>query len=401
MSEAHSHIGASSAYRWLNCPGSVRLYAQLTTRRATDYAATGTVAHEVCERCLRDDLEPLHFLGKKIKAGEMEIEVTEDMVSAVTVYVGQIRLDLQLHGGELSVEQSFSLDWLHPGMFGRNDACITPAHLLGTLRIYDYKNGRKPVNAKDNPQLMYYALGALGKDNKWAADSVLCTIIQPNAVGKEEVIDRWELSVDDLYSWAHDVLLPGAEATEAPDAPCVMGDWCCFCEAASFCPAREKAALALLDECTPDQPVASLPDVRTLPPERVGVLSTFFQSEQFQAWVKALAATELDLLARGVEVPGRKLVETIVRGNRKWADEAAVIQALKGIAGDDIFVNSVKSPAQMEKLLSSLNIGKKEREALITPLVTRDASTKTIVVSESDPRSSVTDKAKKSVELFD
>ena len=397
MSE-HSNIGASSAHRWMNCPGSVRLYDRLTTHRTTEYAATGTAAHEVCERCLREGLEPLSFLGQRIKVGEFEVEVTDAMVFAVNVYVGQIRLDHHRHGGTLLVERSFSLDWLHPGMFGRNDAAIVPDEVFGTLRIYDYKNGRKPVRAENNPQCMYYALGALGKDNPWMAEKVELNIIQPNAFGKE-AIERWTVSADGLYAWANDFLLPAAKRTQEPDAPCVPGEWCTFCEAAHLCHAREEAAIALLDGPTETHPVATLPSINSLTPERIGLLSAFFQSEEFSSWVKSLAAAELSMLASGVDVPGRKLVETVVRGNRRWVSEEAVTQEFSDLGGE-ILTTKVKSPAQIEKLLSARGIKKADREARLENLVTRDESTKTIVVSEGDCRAAIADK-KNAIELFD
>jgi len=398
MSEKHSLIGASSAERWMNCPGSVRLYAQLIERRTTEYAATGTAAHEVCERCLKTGAEPLDFLGEKIAVGDTTVEVTEAMVQAVATYVGKIRLDKHRFGGELVVEQSFDLGWLYPGMFGRNDASLIPGGVLGTLRVYDYKNGRKHVVAAGNPQLMYYGLGALGKDNPHLADKVLLHIIQPNAFGKEP-IDVWETTADELIAWGHDVLVPAAKATEAPEAPCRQGDWCCFCEAAHLCPARQDSALALLDECTVEHPVATLPAVDALTPERIGLLSAFFQSEEFTAWVKALAAAEQAALANGVNIPGRKLVETTVQGNRRWADEAAVTAALADL-GDALLVTKLKSPAQVEAVLKARGFKPAERKEKLDPLVTRDLSTKVIVVNDTDPRAALADKRQNAIDML-
>lgn len=397
MSEAHSDIGASSAHRWMNCPGSVRLYTRLAERRATEYAATGTVAHSLCEECLTQGREPSDFLGQVREADGFRVPVTEAMVSAVAVYVGRIRLDKHRFGGELVVEQKFDLSWLHPGMYGRNDASLLPGGLCGTLRVYDYKNGRTHVSAKDNPQLMYYGLGALGPDNGRMVERVVMHIIQPNAFGKDAV-EEWEIPSWTLCEWAHDVLLPAALATEDPEAPCKPGDWCAFCEAAHLCRAREEAAISLLDAATEEHPVAVLPDPGCLTPERIGVLSAFFQSEAFAAWLKALVAEEQTLLARGVPIPGRKLVETVVRGNRKWADEAAVTRELADL-GEALLVTQVKSPAQIEALLKSRGFSAEERKARIEPLVTRSTSTKVIVVNEGDPRAALDNKS--AVQLFD
>lgn len=184
--DTHSHIGASSAYRWMACPGSVRLCAAVP-KRTTAYASEGSAAHALCERCLRDGSDPAEHFGEVIAADGSEFTVDEKMVAAVTVYVDKVRGDLKKFGGRLNIEKSFDLSWLYPGMFGRNDSSIEPDGVFGTLRVYDYKNGKKPVFAEANSQCMYYALGALGEKNPYCVDRVEVTIIQQNAV---EIIDR-------------------------------------------------------------------------------------------------------------------------------------------------------------------------------------------------------------------
>lgn len=396
----HSYIGASSAARWLACPGSVRLYQQLASRKATIYAATGTVAHEICERCLREGVEPSSFLGQTFEQDGFTVPVTDDMVTAVTMYVGQIRLDHKRFGGTLLVEQPFDLSWVYPGMFGRNDASIVPDDIFSTLRVYDYKNGRSNVDAKENPQVMYYAAGALGEHNLACVETVEINIIQPNAADGGEWLDQWALPATELYEWTYDVLRPGAAAASSPDAPLKEGDQCTFCEAAAFCPLKQSKALALFGK-EPDAPLAviDLPEASILTPERIGLLSAFFNSPEFDQWRKSLAAEEQAMLARGEKVPGRKLVETVVRGNRKWASEEEVIAALKEY-GDELFKQELKTPAQIEKLLTANGLSKKEREEVIAPLVTRETTTKVIVVPENDERPSIEERKEKVIDLF-
>lgn len=397
----HSHIGASSASRWLACPGSVRLYKELTQRKATIYAATGTVAHELCERCLLDGKEPLDYLGMEFEQDGFIVKVDDAMVTAVTMYVGQIRLDRDRFGGTLKVEQSFDLSWVYPGMFGRNDACLIPDDLFGTLRVYDYKNGRVNVEAKDNPQLMYYALGALGQHNLNCVEAIEINIIQPNSMDGGSWLDTWTISVDKLYDWAINVLRPGAAKTDAPDAPFCEGEHCGFCEAAAFCPLKQSKVLAMFDapvETAPSE--IELPAVNALAPERVGLLSAFFNGPEFDRWRKSLAAEEQAMLARGVHIPGRKLVEKTVKGNRRWVSEDAVITALKEELGEEMFSSSLKSPAQIEKLLTTRGMKPAERSSVIAPLVTQDETIKVTVVSESDSRADISAKREKVIEMF-
>lgn len=402
MNSGHSIIGASSAARWLACPGSVRLYAQLTERKATIYAATGTVAHELCERCLLDGTEPLDYLGKEFEQDGFTVKVDDAMVSAVTMYVGQIRLDESRFGGTLKVEQSFDLSWVYPGMFGRNDACLVPAELFGTLRVYDYKNGRVNVEAKGNPQLMYYALGALGQHNLNMVESIEINIIQPNSMDGGNWLDTWTVSADDLYKWAAEVLLPGAARTAEPDAPFCEGEHCAFCEAAAFCPVKQRKVLDMFGapaEAAPAEIV--LPPVESISPERVGLLSAFFNGPEFDRWRKSLAAEEQAMLSRGVRIPGRKLIEKTVRGNRRWVSEDAVISALKDELGEELFSSALKSPAQVEKLLSLRGLKPAERTALVAPLVTQDETIKVTVVSESDGGADISAKREKALEMFE
>lgn len=385
----HSHIGASSAYRWMNCPGSVRLYGQVTRRAPSEYARVGTAAHEICERCLLRNCDAAEFIGTEVEVEGVPVPVDEGMAASVQVYLDKIRADQDMLGGTLLVEQSFDLSWVRPGMFGRNDACLVPDDLFGTLRVYDYKNGRKHVSAEGNTQCMYYALGALGEDNPRMVEVVACTIIQPNAYGKDP-IDSWEVPVEDLYRWAGEELGPAVDRTKDPDAPCVEGDWCCFCEAAGVCPAKLGAALALLDEPKSAGVLAELPAVDALTPAQIGMASAFFTSDAFNAWVKSLAATELDLLQRGVEVPGRKLVETTSYGNRKWADPAAVTShPTLSAFGEELIDSRLKSPAQVERLMTQARIPREERAAIMDSLVTREETTKISVVSSDDSRAAI------------
>ena len=384
--EVHSLIGASSAERWMRCAGSVRLYKQLPERRTTEYAATGTVAHALCEECLKEDRDPVVYFGQVREQDGFRVEVTEDMVQSVALYVGYVRDELEKFGGTLMVEQPFDLSWVHPGCFGRNDACIIPDKALDVLRVYDYKNGKSPVSAEGNPQLRFYACGALGKDNLWSVERVEMNIIQPHGIGKS-CFEKAEILVKDLYQWAMDVLRPAAIATEDPNAPFTMGPQCRFCEASAFCPAKREAALALLDPATPEAPVATLPPVSALTPEQLGVLSAFFTSDEFTSWVKALAAEEQAALARGVIIPGRKLIDATSLSNRKWSSEEDVIRAFSEY-GEDIFSQKLLSPAQLTNFLVKQGLSRAEAKKRVDALTVRDEIHVAKVVNEDDPRQS-------------
>ena len=135
------------------------------------------------------------------------------------------------------------------------------------------------------------------------------------------------------------MLLPAAKRTEDPDAPCVAGDWCCFCPAMAVCPLKQHLALSKIDE--PDPGCFTLPVVKALKPVDVGFLSGFFNSPDFAAWLKALAARSSTCLNRGVK-SRRKL----------WAaasatasdDEAEVERPSAAISGKTSGLRSSRAP---------------------------------------------------------
>ena len=86
----HSEIGASKADRWPFCPGSRRL-CRGRAKTPEIYMAEGTVAHHIAEVCLAENKVPDDFMFQVFQQDGFEIEVTDEMLSAVQVYVDVIR----------------------------------------------------------------------------------------------------------------------------------------------------------------------------------------------------------------------------------------------------------------------------------------------------------------------
>lgn len=229
---AHSPVGASTAYRFIACPGSVRMSRQAPEQKSSPYAEEGTAAHTLAERCFETDREPMSFVGEVIYK---DFEVTEEMAEAVTVYTDEVRrLYRESPEGTLfNYEQRFHLDWLHEDLFGTNDACIYQP--FGTLYVLDYKHGKgHAVSPVENFQLMYYALGASHKCN-WAYSEAVLGIVQPRTGdGKPQY---WETTPERLKEFSEELVMAVLE-TEKEDAPLVPGEeQCKFCPARGFCPA--------------------------------------------------------------------------------------------------------------------------------------------------------------------
>ncbi len=237
--KGHAILSASSSDRWLHCPPSARL-CETYQDKGSDYAAEGTDAHELCEYKLKralgmdasDPTENLTWYSEEM----------EDCANGYAAYILEMveAAKESCADPKVLIEQRVDFSrWVEQG-FGTAD-CIIIAD--GTLRICDYKHGLGVlVDATDNPQMKCYALGALELfDDIYDIDNVSMTIYQP----RRQNISTCEISKDELYKWADEVLKPTADLAFAGDGNFLCGEWCGFCKAKHECRARAEANLTL------------------------------------------------------------------------------------------------------------------------------------------------------------
>lgn len=357
---AHSVLGASSAYRWLACPGSVKLSEKFPQQKTSPAAAEGTAAHELAEACLLKKKNAKHFLGKKFNG----FEATQEMVDGVQIYVDLVKTILKETQGSLSVEERFDLSWLHPGMFGTNDVCIREE--FGTLYVIDLKYGMSVVEAENNSQLLYYALGA-AHDGDY--EEVELIIVQPRV---DDPIKRWRTSMEEVIKFSK-VLKKGALATKKKNAKLVSGDHCKYCNAQGGCPQVHKETMEITRT---DFQKDKLPAADSLTPVQMSrILENKTKIKNFLDKVEELATAKL---MKGEKLEGIKLVNK--RARRTWDDEDEVVN----IHGDDIYETKMMSVTQAEKKL-----GKQALEGMWNSVPTG-----VIAAHESDRRKEVKSHAK-------
>lgn len=358
MTIKHSKIGASSASRWMNCSGSVRL-CENTVRRSSEYADEGTAAHALAEMCLTKAFAPTDrggfyaqdakdFIGQIIEGQP----VTEDMAEAVNVYLNDVYSDYR-PDDEQEFEVRFSLNALHTGLFGTADR-VRYRPSTQTLRITDYKHGAGvPVEVDDNPQLLYYALGGALRMHNRGVRTIEIQIIQPRCPHGDGPIRTAVYSAIEVMDFAAD-LRDAAIRTEDPNAPLKAGKWCRWCAAAGFCPKLAKTAIeAATQEFGPG--LAYEPGDLAEALERVPMIKQWIKSVDEFAYSEAQA---------GRIPPGWKIVEK--RGTRKWRDDQQTIAALilAGMKTDQIFETpELRSVPSIEKIYGKKNM--KELEELI------------------------------------
>ncbi len=369
---AHSKLGASSYSRWSakhgGCPGSVKLSEGAPSVESA-YAAEGTLAHTVASQ----ELEK-YFFNREPQGGWMA--ATKEMRSAVNVYVDFVKAEAlaakaDTKKGHILIEHRFDLGQVHPGLFGTADAVIYDAEEK-KLMVIDYKHGAGiAVDVTDNLQLMYYGLGAL-LSTGFPCETVELVIVQPRCEHEDGQIRRWKFSSIDIIDFSAD-LADDARATEDPFAPLRPGKHCRFCPAAATrCDAVKNKALALAK--TEFGPVSKYE------PERLAEALKVIP--MLEAWISKVHEFAYGEAMHGRLPPGFKLVSK--RATRKWnAPEEDIVkymgEATKKPMSEFYTDPSLKSPAQMEKLVSK-QIGEGLRKMIVS------VSSGYNLVPESDPR---------------
>lgn len=378
----HAALGASSCYRWWPCPGSARLAATAPPSPPSRFALEGTAAHAVLAWALGERSgfrAASEAVGRPVSAFVTDArdladmatvgidEIDEEMAEGAQVHIDYVTRHLT-HSTLLLVEHRVDLTPLNPPapMFGTADTILFDT-ATGLLETVDFKYGRGVfVAAEGNPQLRYYGLGAWldAQAKKRPVKLVKNTIVQPRCGG--EPIRSETLDPMDLYDW-HAELMEAAARTTDPAAPLVAGDWCGFCPAFAICPAARAAALEVARVDFTALPTVTVPTPEEMTPaELVRVLDGL---DLLDGWANAVRAHAKARLDRGETLPGWRLGERV--GHRKWKGASdlkenkdlalALTTTLTdfGVKGDDLFQpRELKSPAQMEKLLT-----KKQRES--------------------------------------
>jgi hypothetical protein len=337
--KAHSHLSASSAHRWFNCPGSVGLSKLMPPQESSKYAEEGTLAHAWLEYKLHKAL-----FGKEIEkpAGEL----TEEMEEAVDVALNYIG-DKFMYAKEkdILIEGRFDLSYIHEGMFGTADfSGITPD---GELFVIDYKHGKGVVvSIEDNKQLLFYSVGAVNHFDVAADTKVTMVIIQPRAMGNP--IKEQTLTAGEIHDWTN-ILIEKAREADQENAPLKAGQHCKWCPAQSRCPAMAKEMFGDVVKI----PVSEikrreLPKPELLPKEQL--INIISHKDIIESWLEACFGFLQGAAIAGETIPGYKLVRRT--GHRRWSNEEEVIKKFESL-GDDIYVikpKELKSPAQLEKL---------------------------------------------------
>ncbi|HEY7680681.1 MAG TPA: DUF2800 domain-containing protein, partial [Terriglobia bacterium] len=316
----HAKLSASSAERWMTCPGSVAL-SQGLPNVSSAYAAQGTAAHYIAAARQKTGVRADVWLGKTALVEGHEVKLDDELVEAVQEFLDYIEANEQ-PGDEAHVEQSFTsaMSKLDPEFGGSTDYVNWRASER-LLRVVDYKHGAGvPVDVDDNKQLKYYALGALLSNPQYNAETVELVIAQPRCEHEQGRIRPYKFPAFDLIDYAAELQAAAARTREFGADLVPSKKACKFCPAngAHKCPALDQATHAL---------IAS--DFGIVPAEnysREQIAEFLEKAPLVEARISAIREFAYQAVCRGEEIPGWKLVEK--RAIRKWADEDAVLKAV-------------------------------------------------------------------------
>ncbi len=386
----HAFLSASSAERWINCPGSARL-AALYPERRTPSTEEGRLAHAVAEILISGTVGDLTDVERDAELEKLKPSVDQfyadnplmpgsfqGMCKILEPYADYVAEEFAAiratdRAAVIMTEKRVDFSRFVPEGFGTSDVIIVGEDCL---EVIDLKYGKGvPVSAVDNPQIRLYALGALNEfDAVYEVTpntKVKMVIYQPRL----DSVTEEEMLANTLVEWADTIVRPAAEKAVRPDA-CFNpdGPWCRahFCPAAGRCRARAEYVLDIGEWAVKDP--ALLTDS-----EMSEVLRRL---EPLQDFAKKAERYAIDSILAGHQIPGWKVVEG--RPTRKYTDEAQVADAVKAAGYNEalIYERSLLGITKMSSLL-----GKKEFKSIIEDagLITRAPGAPKLA-AEDDPR---------------
>ena len=372
---AHALLAPSAARRWMHCTPSMRLEQQFPDT-TSDYAAEGTLAHEICEAKLRHHFYTKDFNRKaynarmkELKAHELYQPEMDGYTSDYKDFVHKAALEFE-NTPYVAIEKRFDLSLLIPECFGTADCVLIGG---GMMHVIDFKYGKGvAVSAENNEQLMIYALGAYQAFCMiYSIQTIKLSIVQPRIDNNNSCT----ITRDQLLTFGTVAAERGAAAYKG-EGDYVPGDWCKFCKAKQQCRKRAEENVKLAFNVDKKPPLLTNDEI-----------GEYLQiGRDVSSWLSDLQDYALAQCLAGNEVAGWKAVEG--RSNRAWIDqEKAFDMIVKSGTPEELLYNRV--PITLTKVEELL--GKKTFNELLKDMVHKPPGKPTLVPA-SDKRVAITNK---------
>lgn len=363
----HAALGASSAKRWMKCPGSIA-HLKRHPLPESEYAAEGTQAHECCEALIE---------GKDISGYPEEMQGYAQDYCDYCDAIPWAKVYQKLTEARVHISDS---------MYGTVDRLF---HYDRTLHVIDFKYGQGlEVDPEENEQLMFYAVAALNEFDIWnKVDKVVLHVFQPRK--GDEAGRSWETTTEELELFEGLLLMQEDFIVSNPDIR-IPGDHCDF-----FCN-RLKCAECTSQtmgevECFPAVlETGIVPDVKEVTKDQI--IAMVLNKKKIEGMLKDAEKLVHRLIEDGEECGGLKTVQKkATRKLKEGCDPAKLSRKIK-VPIDELRKDpQPRSWTDIKKAIAKQIKDKKKKDLLLAELddMYYHESSGTVVVPEGDKRPAV------------
>lgn len=213
------NLAPSRAEQWLSCPLSAVLSRELRgsysgcysdqvitshNQKEEEFIEQGVLAHKLAE----ETINYLYFGGeRKLQTSKIIEQAVRDYTLMLQHYVLENNGDIVMFRAEQRVKIELDEESKKSGLtcWGTVDAALVTTQ---SIHVFDLKYGEnEPVDAKNNAQLMLYAVG-LYQAYKPFHPSINCIVLHIIQPRQEYKYSDYQLSDVQLMSWFNNTVLP-------------------------------------------------------------------------------------------------------------------------------------------------------------------------------------------------
>ena len=337
---AHALLGASGSHKWLHCTPSARLEDTFPSS-TSPYAEEGTLAHEYAELLIQkhwgaERPEVLNAEIARIKSSKWYNIDFETYVRQYADYIIALMIEAKRIDPHAICMTESLVDYSAYVPEGTGTADYGE-YCNRRITVADLKFGKGvEVVAKDNSQLMLYALGFyLSLKDYVIVDKIRMIIHQP----RRENVSIWEIHITELVTWAENYVRERALLAWEGKGEYVTGDHCKFCRAKSACGALYNE-FKVLDE------MASNAD------HRLDAIEYVLQrGAMVKAYIDGIHGAALRDALNGMPPKGYKAVAG--RGKRTFTDPKKIGEMLldAGFKKEDIMTYKLNPLTYVERFM--------------------------------------------------
>lgn len=371
---SHAKLAPSSAYRWLECPGSVNMESLVAPRETHIKAKLGTLAHRISEEFLSINTTKIEdtvfneaINGYDHGLNTAEVKVIKDHIQTYITLINEIVEDM--NPIEVLFEKKLTI--IEDECYGTADAFI---YNTEKVTVVDLKTGIGLVSPEDNPQLMCYLLGAMRylcfersvpyeMLHSYTFEAV---IIQPT---DSNVLKKHIYSFDDLeafrnrlikayrIAYNHERVLLNSRIYKKElidenfkeEDGLEAGAHCKWCAALGICKKAMQESMPVPIRRSLDKIIST--EELTL----TQITELLKRKKMIENFLSEVESRALDLLSCGQDIEGFKLGEK--KTHKRWKSQEDVIENIKSdypnLYEDCFTERKLRSPAQLTKLLGA------------------------------------------------